>query len=154
VNEGTASCAGRDAAAAQVLLADDDPMVLRTLANILRQQGLEVWTAQSGKEAIALLAEHNYDLVLTDMHMETPAAGFDVLRAAKQQPGKPLVVILSAYPIPSLEWKKAGADAMFLKGSGIVRMLTDIGQMVSRRLLDREKDSGQRSPTKEDKRAS
>lgn len=125
--------------AAQVLIVDDDAMILRTLADVFRVRQFEVSTAASGEEAIAILAERNFDLVLTDMRMETPLAGYDVVRAAKAHSCKPLVVVLSAYPIPAPEWKRTGADAMFMKGSGVVRMLDEIVEMVSRRLLDRGK---------------
>ncbi len=122
--------------AAQVLIVDDDAMILRTLAEILRQHQLEVSTAGSGREAIALLGERSFDLLVTDIRMESPLAGYDVIRAAKANSCKPFVVILSAYPIPTPEWKRTGADAMFIKGSGVVRMLEDIADMVSRRVSD------------------
>ena len=85
-----------------------------------------------------MLAERNFDLVITDMRMETPLAGYDVIRAAKAHSCKPLTVILSAYPIPSPEWKQSGADAMFVKASGVLRMLDDIADMITRR-MDRGK---------------
>ena len=52
---------------------------------------------------------------------------------------KPLTVILSAHPIPASDWKKTGADAMFVKCDGVVRMLDDIVEMLSQRLLHRGK---------------
>ena len=69
--------------AAQVLIVDDEPMILSTLADVFRLRHFEVSTATSAEEAIAMLAERDFDLVLTDIRMETPLAGYDVIAEAK-----------------------------------------------------------------------
>ena len=54
---------------ARLLVVDDEESVSLTISEVLRQEGYEVETAASGREAVALLRETPYDLVLTDLHM-------------------------------------------------------------------------------------
>ncbi len=112
------------------LLVDDDSTVLKTLKGIFETRDFHVSTAHSAGEAVKTLGEHSFDLVVTDMRMETETSGFEVVRHAKSSGKRPLVIILSAYPIPASEWRDAGADAMFMKGGGIFRMLDDIERLV------------------------
>jgi hypothetical protein len=44
-----------------------------------------------------------------------------------------VIIVLSAYPIPASEWRKAGADAAYMKGGGIFRILDDIERLLIRR---------------------
>jgi hypothetical protein len=64
------------------------------------------------------------------MRMESETAGFEVVRHAKLAANPPVVIILSAYPIPGSEWRPAGADGMFMKGGGIFRILDDIEKLL------------------------
>lgn len=112
------------------LLVDDDSIILKTLKSVFETRDFNVSTAVSSTDAAHTLASMTFDLVVTDMRMETETAGFEVVRRAKSGSTKPVVIILSAYPIPTAEWRVAGADAMFLKGGGIFRMLDDIERLL------------------------
>jgi CheY-like chemotaxis protein len=115
----------------KALIADDDPAVLQTLKMLFEARHFEVFAASSAQDAISALATAAFDLVVTDMRMESETSGFDVLRTAKVQKHKPVVVILSAYPIPAAEWRAAGADAMFMKGGGAFHMIDDIEHILT-----------------------
>lgn len=54
---------------ARVLLVDDEENILRSLQRILRREPWELTTASSGEEALAAMAEHKYDLVISDARM-------------------------------------------------------------------------------------
>jgi CheY-like chemotaxis protein len=112
------------------LLVDDESMVLTTLKSVFETRGFEVSTAPSAAAAADQLSRLPFDLVVTDMRMETDTAGLEVVRRAKSQPNNPVVVILSAFPIPATEWRKAGADTMFVKGGGIFHILDDIERLL------------------------
>ena len=79
-----------------VLVADDDPDVLDTLAEYLRQRGLTVATAHDGRAAIAAIERGRFGLVLTDINMPG-ADGFEVLRAARAANSNVYVVIMTGY---------------------------------------------------------
>ncbi len=100
----------------KALLVDDDEGVRSMLAQFLERDGFSVTTASSAAEGTALLVCQRVDVVITDLRMESPLAGFDVVRAAAHAEPRPLIVILTAYPVPHSEWRNAGADALFVKG--------------------------------------
>jgi DNA-binding response OmpR family regulator len=100
----------------RILLVDDEMAILLTLRAILEMNGFEVETASSGGEAIAKLQNGGqYHMVITDLKMETEAAGQDVIRVAKQLEYPPAVAVLTAFPALGGGWKDEGADSMLVK---------------------------------------
>ena len=99
----------------RILLVDDELAILLTLKAILEINGFEVETAASAKEAKSRLAENIYQMVITDMRMETETAGYDVIREAKKKDYDPAVAILTAFPLLGSDWKEEGADSMLVK---------------------------------------
>ena len=99
----------------RILLADDELAILLTLKAILEMNGFEVDTASSGREAIKKLEKNIYTMVITDMRMEYETAGYDVIRAAKNQPYNPATSILTAYPSLGSGWKSEGAQSLLVK---------------------------------------
>ena len=53
----------------EILVVDDEAIVRDFLAETLKRKKLEVYTAQDGKSASALLKNQAFDLVFTDMKM-------------------------------------------------------------------------------------
>jgi DNA-binding NtrC family response regulator len=108
---------------ARLLIVDDEPTILQSFGLVLECAGYEVTTAVSAADATQKLADQGFDVVITDVRMETPTAGFEVVRATHQKwPGTP-VVLLTAFPLGTADWKGTGADAFFSKGSDIPAML-------------------------------
>lgn len=99
----------------RILLVDDELAILLTLKAILEINGFEVETAASAKEAKGKLPQSEYQMVITDMRMETETAGYDVIREAKKQSYDPAVAILTAFPLLGSDWKEEGADSMLVK---------------------------------------
>lgn len=99
----------------RILLVDDELAILLTLKAILEINGFEVETASSAKEARGKLANGVYQMVITDMRMETETAGYDVIREAKARDYDPAIAILTAFPLLGSDWKEEGADSMLVK---------------------------------------
>jgi CheY-like chemotaxis protein len=99
----------------RILLVDDELAILLTLKAILEMNGFEVETASSGREAVQKLDGGVFQMVITDMRMETETAGYDVIRAAKQKPYNPATSILTAYPSLGSDWKSKGAQSLLVK---------------------------------------
>jgi DNA-binding response OmpR family regulator len=99
----------------RILLVDDELAILLTLKAILEINGFEVETAASAKEAKGKLSEGTYQMVITDMRMESETAGYEVIREAKKQSYDPAVAILTAFPLLGSDWKEEGADSMLVK---------------------------------------
>lgn len=79
----------------KLLVADDDRVVLFTLAESLREAGFEVVEARDGERALALCREQAFDLALLDIRMP----GLDGLELARRMRAETEVPFLffSAY---------------------------------------------------------
>ena len=99
----------------RILLADDELAILLTLKAILEMNGFEVETAASAGEAEQKLSAAHFDMVITDMRMESETAGYDVIRAARKQSYDPATAILTAYPSLGTEWRSHGAQSLLVK---------------------------------------
>lgn len=66
-----------------ILVVDDEESILRTVSRELKKAGYEVTMAASGAEAIEKLKMSGYDLLITDLLMET-FTGIDVMLVAKE----------------------------------------------------------------------
>jgi two-component system, sensor histidine kinase and response regulator len=71
--------------AKRILVVDDDENILNLEKTILEQKGFEVTPAGGGVEALQLLAEKGFDLVLLDVMMPE-VDGFAVCRRIKEDP--------------------------------------------------------------------
>lgn len=99
----------------RVLLVDDDPTVRRMLGSVFRQKALVVDEARNGDEAIALLREHAYAVVLLDLLMPH-TDGFAVLDAMRTNvPAPPVVLVVTGAPSEIID--KLDPDRMH----GIIR---------------------------------
>jgi CheY-like chemotaxis protein len=69
----------------RILVVDDDDNLREALSAILSERGRAVDTARDGIEALALLSQNQYDVVLSDLRMpglDGPAL-YDALRAMR-----------------------------------------------------------------------
>jgi DNA-binding response OmpR family regulator len=122
----------------RILLVDDDLAVQLTLKAVLELHGFEVETASSSSEAITRLQSSTYQMVITDLRMESEEAGLDVIRGARQQPYRPATALLTAYP-PSGErwhredWARDHSDSLLIKPLGTKELLSRIETLLARR---------------------
>jgi CheY-like chemotaxis protein len=82
---------------ARVLLVDDNPTSRLTLQTVLEASGYHVDSAASAAEAIPMLDAQEYELVLSDLQMESPEAGLKVLAHARIMDYKPATAIVTTY---------------------------------------------------------
>jgi signal transduction histidine kinase len=75
---------------------DDEESLRITTAAILEKEGYVVDTAASGDEAISLLQQLDYDLVLTDLHMEG-GDGLSVLSQIRHHAPLTISVVLTGF---------------------------------------------------------
>jgi signal transduction histidine kinase len=81
---------------ARLLVVDDEESLRITTAAIFEREGYVVDTASSGDEAIDLLGKADYDLVLTDLHMEG-GDGISVLNRIRQEAPLTISVVLTGF---------------------------------------------------------
>jgi CheY-like chemotaxis protein len=118
--------------AARVLVVDDEPSVVAMLRIAFGAYGYTVASAGSAAEACRLLAEQQFELVVTDMKMETSTSGFVVSRTARLQPNDPVVIILTSYPVLPEAWRAAGADAAVNKPADIAELMKLVAALLAR----------------------
>jgi len=117
----------------RILVVDDEPSILGLLKTVMELASFQVEALASAKQAVVRLGEQTFDVVLTDMKMETPTAGYDVIRIARQLQPRPAIAILTAHPISPAEWKPSGADALFIKGTELINLPDKLNLLVKQR---------------------
>ena len=79
----------------KILIVDDEPANLRTLARLFRQD-YEVLTAAFGKEALDLLGQHDVALLITDQRMPG-MTGIELLKSTVPLRPRMVRIILTGY---------------------------------------------------------
>jgi DNA-binding response OmpR family regulator len=99
----------------RILLVDDEVAVLLTLKAVLEISGFDVDTAASAREGVSKLHTREYHMLITDMRMESDAAGVEVIKAARSAVYHPAVALLTAFPVADEDWQEMGADKLLVK---------------------------------------
>jgi CheY-like chemotaxis protein len=84
-----------------ILIVDDEPNMLRTLADILHDEGFEVSTAASGEKAVEMCRAHEYGVVLMDVRMPG-IDGMEAFRRIRREKRSVPIVMMSAYTVDHL----------------------------------------------------
>ncbi len=76
----------------RILVVDDEPNILSTLAPLLRSRGYEVFTAMSGRAAVEAAERDKPDLMVLDLGLPD-MDGVDVCRIVRESANVPIVVL-------------------------------------------------------------
>jgi DNA-binding NtrC family response regulator len=82
--------------AAKILIVDDEKIALKNLEHIMKKEGYEVVGTQSGPNALKLLEEQPFDVVLTDLKMEK-VDGMQILKKCRDLYQDAEVIIITGY---------------------------------------------------------
>lgn len=77
---------------ARILVVDDEREILRALQRNLSAHGYEVFTAESGEQALLEIASHRPDLVVLDLGLPG-ISGLEVCRRVRAESNLPIVVL-------------------------------------------------------------
>ena len=80
----------------RLLVVDDDIDMLRNIAIMLSLEGYFVMTASSGVDASLLLAEHDFDIVITDLRMPI-VDGHEIVRRTRAAHPDASIIVTSRY---------------------------------------------------------
>jgi EAL domain-containing protein (putative c-di-GMP-specific phosphodiesterase class I) len=83
----------------RILIVDDEPLILETYSDRLREAGLETLTARTGREALRVLSETPCDVVLSDIMMPD-MDGIQLLRSVREQDLDVPVLLMTGSPSP------------------------------------------------------
>ena len=104
--------------AKKILVVDNDPVILKSMTNLLRKKGHQVKTAEDGLSALDILMTYIPDVMFIDLVMPN-INGEQLCRIIRKMPAlkDTYAVILSATMAEkSRDFTELGADAFIVKG--------------------------------------
>ncbi|HVO43358.1 MAG TPA: response regulator transcription factor [Aggregatilineales bacterium] len=129
-----------DAESAHILVVDDEGAIRYSISKTLQRVGYQVSAAASGEEALGMLDEQNFDVVLTDIRMPG-LTGVELLAKIKEKAPDAIVILMTGYASlgTAVESLRLGAHDYLIKPSSS----QDIRLSVARG-LERARDLGRR----------
>jgi DNA-binding NtrC family response regulator len=79
-----------------ILIVDDEKIALKNLEHVMKKEGYEVVGTQSGQNALKLLNEQRFDVVLTDLRMEK-VDGMQILKRCHELYPETEVIMITGY---------------------------------------------------------
>ena len=80
-----------------ILIIDDDKFILNVFSRILRKQGYEVDTVETGKEALEKLGSKDYDLALVDVKLPD-VDGTDLISKISKINHDIIKIVITGFP--------------------------------------------------------
>ena len=123
-----------------ILIIDDEVNLRQTLARILHNAGYEVTTAENGMQGIALLSQHNFDLLYMDIRMPD-MSGLEVLKIIHADFPQLRVILFTAQPDlnSAVEALRSGATDYLLKPLKPEEVIRRTNAILSELKLERRK---------------
>ncbi|NDJ85784.1 MAG: response regulator transcription factor [Chloroflexi bacterium] len=107
-----------DNSEATILVVDDEGAIRYSVTKTLERVGYHVVTASSGEEALDVMANQEFDVVLTDIRMPG-ISGVDLLARIKEQSADAVVILMTGYASlgTAVESLRLGAHDYLIKPS-------------------------------------
>ena len=123
----------------KLLLVDDDPFILEGIGEDLESNGYQVTRASSGEAAVALLESTPFDMVITDLVMDS-TDGIQVLKKTKELNSETQVIILTGFGDmdSAIEALRSQADDFLLKPCESQEMIFRVKNCLEKQELTRK----------------
>ena len=120
----------------RILLTEDEAILRANLSELLRREGYAVDEAADGLEALALLEENDYVVLLTDLRMPR-LGGMELVREVAARCPETFVLIITAYASvdTAVEALRLGAYDYLLKPVVFEDLLQKVANLISLRAL-------------------
>jgi DNA-binding NtrC family response regulator len=82
---------------ARILIVDDDRETCRFMAELLQRPDREIESAYDPPSALALVRDHPFDLVISDINLNAAQSGLDILRAFRESSPAGQVLLISGF---------------------------------------------------------
>jgi DNA-binding NtrC family response regulator len=125
--------------AARVLLVDDELNMAKTQAKILQRKGYTVETASNGRDALRLLDETPFDVVITDLKMPV-MDGMQLLREMDTKACGCAVIVLTGHGTieSAVEAMRSGATDYLTKPCNPDELLLKVDKLIETKRLREE----------------
>ena len=115
-----------------ILVADDDPQILRLVARNLQLDGYEVTTATDGQEALDQLEAHTFDLAILDVMMPK-LDGFTVCARVREFSSMPIIMVTArGQDQDKIRGLDLGADDYLTKPFSVEELLARVRSVLRR----------------------
>ncbi len=115
-----------------ILVADDDPQILRLVARNLQLEGYEVTTATDGQEALDQLEAHTFDLAILDVMMPK-LDGFTVCARVREFSSMPIIMVTArGQDQDKIRGLDLGADDYLTKPFSVEELLARVRSVLRR----------------------
>jgi len=127
----------------KILVVEDEPALLETLAYNLNRQGYQVETAVDGESAVQIARQSHPDLIILDL-MLPKLDGFEVCRILRQEMNPPIIMLTARdEEIDRVLGLEMGADDYMTKPFSVRELLARVKAQLRRvRLMREEMESG------------
>jgi two-component system alkaline phosphatase synthesis response regulator PhoP len=117
----------------RILLVEDEANLARPLQFNLEQEGYEVCSTPSGKEAVAMQAREGFDLIILDLMLEE-MDGFEVARQVRGRDQRLPILMLTARTAEQdrIHGLELGADDYMIKPFHLRELLLRVQRMLER----------------------
>ncbi len=121
-----------------VLVIDDELDFMETLVNRLQRRKLDAVGVPNGEQAIALLKQRSFDVILLDIKMPGGMDGIETLREIRRLQPLAEVILLTGHASveTSLEGMQLGAYDYLLKPVKFEELLVKITAAFEKKTLD------------------
>ena len=112
----------------KVLVVDDEESIRSMLQLVLQKEGFTVTTVGSVAEALALISQSHFDVLISDLNIGHPADGFVVVSAMRRTYPDTLTFLLTGYPDfeTALEALRQHVNDYLIKGTPIRELVEQI----------------------------
>ncbi len=127
--------------AAKILVADDEPNIIKLLRMYLREEGYEIVTARDGRDAIERFRAEAPDLVLLDLMMPE-IGGFEVCTEIRKTSDVPVIMLTArSDDVDKIVGLEMGADDYITKPFNPREVVARVKANLRRRDWDRTAES-------------
>ncbi len=113
----------------RILVADDELNIRRTIAEVLERYGAQVTACKDGYEAINMIDQESYDLILSDIKMPY-RNGYEIFAAARRRLGEVPVMLMTGFgydPHHSIvRASQEGLSSVLFKPFKVEQLLEDV----------------------------
>ena len=119
----------------RLLFVDDEASIRLTLPTILQQYGFDVQAASNVPEALDMIENHRFDILLSDLNIGEPGDGFIVVRAMRKAQPKCVTIILTGYPAfdSAVQAIRDDVDDYIVKPANIDTLVSTMERKLARR---------------------
>ena len=115
----------------QILVVDDEPLVCKSLGEVLNRSGYKAQTAANGYEALEAIRQSQFSVIITDMSMPR-MDGLEVLQRAKAIIPDVAVIIITGYGTvnSAVEAMRCDADDYIMKPFSPDRIRSTVEKLI------------------------